>query len=546
MQRGVTETVTRCAAIVGFVVVGLLLFAGGSAATSASAVERARTSWRSTEAILPANAAAGADQDVSITSVSCASAGNCSAVGTYQDSSGVEQGLLLTEKRGRWRTGVEAALPGNAGSGAYLSSVSCGAPGDCTAVGRYAHGGLLLTEKAGTWRTGVEAALPANAKSGPFGTFVLLNSVSCASAGNCSAVGTYEDSSGRDEGLLLTEKRGTWRTGVEAALPQSSGGASLTSVSCASSGNCSAVGTSGFDGLLLTERSGRWRTGVEAALPDDAIAGKPVSLTSISCASAGNCGAVGSYDNDVTSKDLTINGGLLLTERNGRWRTGVRAKDPGEPSATAVQTDVNSVSCARAGECVAVGDYSAAQAVYGLLLSQKAGRWRAGIKPRLPAGAEAKGFVSLTSVSCATPGSCAAVGSYQDRSGADRGLLLTETAGAWTTGRKAPAHAGPPAGLSAVSCSSSLDCTAVGSEEGAGGQGLLLDGFAKPCAVPKLKGMTLLAARRSLGSHGCSVGTIEHARSRTVERGRVISQRPKPGRRLDDGAKVSLEVSRGP
>src|SRR5262249_32751312 len=61
--------------------------------------------------------------------------------------------------------------------------------------------GALLTESAGNW-TAAEAALPAHAANGP-NRYVDLNSVSCSSAGNCSAVGLYIDSSGNYQGLLL-------------------------------------------------------------------------------------------------------------------------------------------------------------------------------------------------------------------------------------------------------------------------------------------------------------------------------------------------------
>src|SRR5437764_987325 len=138
-----------------------------------------------------------------------------------------------------WAPGLEAGLPANAGSipAAYLNSVSCPAAGNCSAVGTYEDGsghvqGLLLNETAGTWATGVEASLPANAASIPN---VSLTSVSCAAAGNCSAVGTYYDSSGHEQVVLLTETAGTWATGVEASLPANAAsdpGASLYSRSC--------------------------------------------------------------------------------------------------------------------------------------------------------------------------------------------------------------------------------------------------------------------------------------------------------------------------
>jgi hypothetical protein len=66
------------------------------------------------------------------------------------------------------------------------------------------------------------------------------------------------------------------------------------------------------------------------------------------------------------------------------------------------------------------------------------------------------------------------------------------------------------------------------------------------CVVPKVTGKTLPAAKRSIKSHDCSVGTIKHVISMTTKKGRVISQKPKPGTRLPHGARVNLKVSKGP
>src|SRR2546425_6642384 len=60
---------------------------------------------------------------------------------------------------------------------------------------------------AASWATGVEASAPANAGPDPV---VYLFSVSCAAAGNCSAIGGYTDSSNHRQGVLLTETAGTW------------------------------------------------------------------------------------------------------------------------------------------------------------------------------------------------------------------------------------------------------------------------------------------------------------------------------------------------
>jgi hypothetical protein len=65
------------------------------------------------------------------------------------------------------------------------------------------------------------------------------------------------------------------------------------------------------------------------------------------------------------------------------------------------------------------------------------------------------------------------------------------------------------------------------------------------CVVPNLKGKTLPAALRALTKTHCTVGKVRRAYSNRIRRGRVISQRPAPGTRLANRAKVSLVVSRG-
>jgi Domain of unknown function DUF11 len=421
------------------------------------------------EATLPANA--NSTQGVSVSSVSCASAGNCTAVGSYYVGPGSDQGLLLGETSGSWATGVEATLPANSGSPqeVTLGSVSCASAGNCTAVGSYEDGsgndqGLLLTETSGSWATGVEATLPANAGSNPD---VSLSSVSCASAGNCTAVGRYADSSGYAHGLLLTETSGSWATGIQATLPANAGSnpnVSLSSVSCASAGNCTAVGryedgSGNAQGLLLTETSGSWATGVEATLPASAGSTPNVSLSSVSCASAGNCTAVGRYFDGSPFQ------GLLLTETAGSWATGVQATLP--PNATPGQSVIlNSVSCASAGNCTAVGRYEDSSGFDGLLLTETADSWATGVQATLPANATAGPNVSLNSVSCASVGNCTAIGTDSNASPNEPGLLLTETAGSWAAGLGAtpPANAlfAPNLSLDSVSCAPAGNCTAVG------------------------------------------------------------------------------------
>jgi len=439
-----------------------------------------------TTASLPANVDTSRPF-VSLTSVSCASAGNCSAVGTYLTTSPAQAGLLLTETGGAWGAGVEASVPAGA-TQVSLASVSCTSAGDCSAVGTYndssgaatscvgvgyasafgatpgpssaAEGegvAALAVESGGSWSF-VQPNLPANANALPGAA---LESVSCASAGNCTAVGYYTDSSNLTQGLLLTEKSGTWSTGIEAKPVQTASYVHLVSVSCASPGNCTAVGNAGFGGgpgLLFTQTSGTWGSGKAPSLPANAVTDSPVYPSSVSCTGAGDCTAVGVYYDSSNHQQ-----GLLLTESSGTWAKGTEAIPPGG-DATDPAVTIPSVSCASPGNCSAVGTYEdGSDNTQGLLLTETAGNWGAGVEASLPTGAS-EGFPD--SVSCALAGDCSAVGYYIDGSGHQQVLLLSETSGAWAAGTEGATPAGDTTfgaqGMT-VSCASVGNCAAAGS-----------------------------------------------------------------------------------
>jgi hypothetical protein len=65
------------------------------------------------------------------------------------------------------------------------------------------------------------------------------------------------------------------------------------------------------------------------------------------------------------------------------------------------------------------------------------------------------------------------------------------------------------------------------------------------CTVQYVRGKTLQAAKRTIARANCRVGKIRRAYSKSVKRGRVISQKPRFGAVLPGGRKVDLVVSRG-
>jgi hypothetical protein len=65
------------------------------------------------------------------------------------------------------------------------------------------------------------------------------------------------------------------------------------------------------------------------------------------------------------------------------------------------------------------------------------------------------------------------------------------------------------------------------------------------CVVPNVKRQKLAAAKRKIAAGHCRTGRVTTAKSRTVTKGKVISQSRRAGQRLARGTKVNLVVSRG-
>src|SRR6266851_2364461 len=219
---------------------------------------------------------AGGEAQVSV--VSCASAGNCAAGGFYRDRSRHSQAWVASQVNGRWGTAIE--VPGtaalNADGEAHVSAVSCGSAGNCMAGGSYKslHGRFqawVASQVNGRWGTAIVVPGTAALNAGGAGG---VASVSCASAGTCTAGGSYTGGSGRgnSQGFVASQVNGRWGTAIEVpgtAALNAGGNAEVTSVACASAGNCTAGGFyadgSGSYSLafVASQRNGRWGTAIE-------------------------------------------------------------------------------------------------------------------------------------------------------------------------------------------------------------------------------------------------------------------------------------------
>jgi len=124
---------------------------------------------------------------------------------------------------------------------------------------------------------------------------------------------------------------------------------------------------------------------------------------------------------------------------------------------------VTSVSCAKPDECSAGGAYPDSHGYsHAFVANAVNGTWHTAVKI-LGTGLN-KGYpTSVNSVSCAKPGDCSAGGYYQDSAGNDQAFVADEVNGTWHTAIEVPGtaalNASRNASVNSVSCASPEDTT---------------------------------------------------------------------------------------
>src|SRR6185437_15669965 len=179
-----------------------------------------------------------------------------------------------------------------------IEEISCSSPGDCTGVGQFGIELFAISQVRGHWSTPVtipSTIRSAKPSSGPAG-------VRCFSSGNCLLIGTYTDAAGHPQAFTTTQSSGSWhKVSWVPGLAQLDRGHSsgFGYLSCPSAGNCTAEGTytdasKNRDPFTVTEVHGTWGqakpvTGLTGTALPGQLGNAALVLGPISCPSPGNC-----------------------------------------------------------------------------------------------------------------------------------------------------------------------------------------------------------------------------------------------------------------
>lgn len=230
----------------------------------------------------------------------------------------------------------------------------------------------------------------------------------------------------------------------------------LTALACPSAAFCVATGTyfepppniTPSQVFIDTLSNNAW-TASTPSLPSDAD-GQLGRLDAVACVSVASCVAVGTYE---TGFNMQLP--LVETLSGGRWTPSAAPLPPGVSAPG--EATLTHVSCASDGTCVAIGIYGAIGSGQPMIDTLSGGSWTSVIPP-VPSGYTSVSPPTLDSVSCASASTCiVAAGSFED----------SLSAGSWTAGMFPLPTGGLNVYIPSVSCVASGFCVASGIYGGA-------------------------------------------------------------------------------
>jgi hypothetical protein len=409
------------------VAIGALLLAAASPILGI--VSASATANFPTRLPLPQGAASD-HADLLVGTISCVSSTSCRAVGTYRPTGKTRLLPALFTFDGRaWRA---SALPLPAGAnatnpGAIAESVSC-VTTHCLVVGSYSDAKLhteafSIHSDTGSFTLSRSVPSPADAASDPVAQ---LLDVSCASATHCVAVGSYHDRSGAYRPMAVSWSNGSWSAARALPLPVNHSlsakvlaqqGSAADSISCGSTSDCLVGGTyeagAGVsEGFVVHLHDGLGVSSEEVALPAIAASDPLVSIGAISCVGP-SCALSGTFARgDGTTRAFVVSGLV------GAFTARASVVTPPDNAPADTSASLSSLGCASAGSCTAAGTYRTGDGPTALFeVAEHSGHWSKGVALDLPTDSATEPSALVSGISCTAVGSCTGIGRYLDDSG---------------------------------------------------------------------------------------------------------------------------------
>jgi hypothetical protein len=321
--------------------------------------------------------------------VDCTGARACVAVGSYFDDSAKAQVPLAASWDGRaWRVQPTPAPGGTNYSS--LDGVSCVKHTFCSAVGSDVLNSDRWITLAEVWRGTRWVITPTPPlKSLRFNS---LRAVSCSSSTDCMAAGSTNDQA------LIEHWNGVKWTIQRAPRPVGSKSSLLYGVSCVTRNWCMAAGYYGSPSDGIQAFSEVWTGKHWSIRPAKRIPGSASQFLGVSCTSQLSCTAAGVYG-DLESLNYP-----LAEHWNGKvWTTRPIPHPKGQPDSS-----LTAVGCSTASACTAAGEYMTKTGrIYTF-----ADAWNGKAWVLQPTVNPSKTNNNLSGVACTSATACTAAGGY--------------------------------------------------------------------------------------------------------------------------------------
>jgi hypothetical protein len=318
---------------------------------------------------------------------------------------------------------------------ATLRGVACTSATNC----------MLVGDTMGRWNGSKWSSVPSPI---PADSFVALSGVACSSATNCFMVGSATGLTSSDDTTLIERWNGAKWSIVPSPNPAGSPASDLDGVSCTSATNCFAVGTyQPSDPTSSATLIERWNGSKWSIVPSpNPAGGDDALLERVACSSATSCIAVGGVFFAIGVPSQTF------AERwNGtKWSIMVTRNGAPNTAYPSHGSRLHDVTCVHPTACFAVGQSSQDDAMVERWNGTK---WAIVATPRIAA--------ELDGISCVSAANCTAVGDSFPTG--DVGTLAEHWDGAKWSIVPTPHPAGSPGSeLLDVACTSGTKCVAVG------------------------------------------------------------------------------------